>query len=616
MPMSSTAALSSRSGMPPSNAASRAMRPAQPPPTSTSDRARSSTATSASSSRATSAGASASSSSTVPAKRPIASVRTQSSTTTSTKRPHADSRPGSASSSRHASVAKEPTASRTAERSRSKTPVPSSIQASRERAARDREMSLDELAQGLPTQSSLRSSPFKRPAVVDPSERRRQVFRQIKVDLQRSERDGISIFPAIPASPAEARSLQRRLFGLVECYLDPSLGDLTSASFYSFLFLTLFPQSVDARRLRAKCLLLAGQGAIFPLLQERSQRGGAVAALAILEQGPVDIFGDLGCAQIWSEACKALGRRSEAEEVLAWCLQNATISSSSQPALPEEEMPELVGLDDRKAAAGLTQLGYLQKDAKQLEAATHHFMEARKRDPWNWGAWVGLCELDTAPEAKDAFASSQIRHAPTDFLDAVMISLGGIPTSESDLDNTMTGATSRTVAPVPQLKNGEASSARTSALTSQTAQRPGSRPTTTAGSGTANGVATAKRTKATPTTTTGSKRPVFGPGSAAAAFGIEGGGTEAQRSTTVTSRGPKPTTMNRTLSQARTNERPPSSLSSGSRSTVSEKEKPQQLKDTSLSVSRDSLRRSTRTDECARGPSAEDPVADEAVAAS
>ncbi|PWN28482.1 hypothetical protein BDZ90DRAFT_231468 [Jaminaea rosea] len=389
------------------------------------------------------------------------------------------------------------------------------------------------------------------------------IFHQLKADVLRG--DASAFFPQLPDPVLDEDALLARLVRLSEDYLHPEGHDICSASFYAFLALSLQPNSVPARRLRARCFLDGGQGSVLPFVPgQGSKRAGALAALATLEEGNNAVFADMECAKIWSQACVVLDRREEAEQVLKWCLASpdASTSTPNSPASRSEDPPELVSAVARQQAVSLCELGFMAKEGSRADEAEKHFLEARSKDPWNWRAWLGLCQLGVAPLPFAAFVDSAADHDAVEFLDQAIIALGGTP---SALEPAMAAM------PPP-----ESSHQVTSSSSSRPGiQRPGTRPTSSAT--TTAPAATAKRTKsgASPRPTSSSRNNAE---------------SSSQPQRLPASASATPAVMSRTLSQAKTNERPPSSLSNGS-AALPEKEK--QVND-SMTVTRDSLRRSTR----------------------
>ncbi|CAO1637445.1 unnamed protein product [Parajaminaea phylloscopi] len=424
----------------------------------------------------------------------------------------------------------------------------------------------DTASRGSVTRKAAAPTPAsERPSATAPV-RGNQIFHQLKADVLR----GDASFPEIAQAPLDLDALHDRLIALALAFLEPQTLDVLSASLYSFLALTIFPNSVAATRARAHCLLEAGQGAVFPFVTERSRRGGAAAALATLEEGPAEVFADEECAKIWSKACLVLGRAREAEAALSWCLEGGpqSVARAGPSDGARASVPVLVSQQDRQQGIMLAELGRIAQRDRDVVAAERNFAQARSKDPWNWAAWIGLCELGCAPLPSSAFPESVVRHDPLSFLDAATIALGGTPATIDSM--------------------GE--SAKQVSATAPAQQRPGSRLTAARDSKPAT--ATAKRTKSA--TEAGQTQGATA-GRTAAAFGIAAGAAPGPRSRTrnATSSTAAATSvgMSRTLSQAKTNERPPSSLSNTSNAAEKDKVAPPAEP---LTVTKDSLRRSTR----------------------
>lgn len=421
-----------------------------------------------------------------------------------------------------------------------------------------------------------------------PPLRGNDIFRRLKIEVFDAQ-DPSAIFPAVSTPPeVVAARLHDRLVALAQSYTDADTQDLESASLYSHLALTLYPESVLARKCRAQAFLLAGQGAVFPFTPHRSQRGGAAAALAVLEQGPSDVFADIECAQIWAQACRVLGRDKEAEEVLTWSLQgrskiaSTSAAGSKMPSISKPTPPALTTPNQRKEAIALIELADLHKGSRKYAQAEKHIHEARQRDPWNWRAWIRLCEIGVAPIEHAAFEDRLARHSPQSFLDSAILALGGDPTNlpearaaavaHDSQSAEITSCTAQTAAPQSSAEQPPMTcSTRDAVHTTSQHPRPGSRPTTSQDAG---GAPTAKRTKSL---------------TSRSAVGRNANGAALMTAQSAP--------MTRTLSQARTNERPPSSSSTASRSDgAPEKGKElAQSRATGVNVTKDSLRRSTRS---------------------
>lgn len=463
-----------------------------------------------------------------------------------------------------------------------------------------------------PTQSQSQSHPQPPQPL-----RGNEIFRRLKMEVLDAS-DPSAMFPkAAPSTEVDSTALHNRLVSLTKCYLDASSRDLFSASLYSYLALTFYPQSVPARRCRAQALLLAGQGATFPFTPHRSQRGAAAAAINVLEQGPPDVFADTECAELWAQACRLLGRDKEAEEVLTWCVQGREVGSSTSaaPATTSTDdtntasasasasaLPQLATLAQRKEAIALIELADLHRTSRKYAEAEKQLNEARRRDPWNWRAWVNLSELGVAPMAHASFGDQIVQHLPLAFLDSAIVSLGGDTASERQQKVSSSSAAAPVPAAAKQQPSQHDASNQAAAedappqlrSTSQHV-RPGSR--VTAGQDATSGT-TAKRTKSIPptagqrnTTTARSNLNGEAAGTATADRHV------APTATTTTTR---TSAMTRTLSQARTNERPPSTSGSSAPSD-GDPEKEKELAQARgvvaepVNVTKDSLRRSTRS---------------------
>lgn len=423
--------------------------------------------------------------------------------------------------------------------------------------------------------------PAAPPATAAPAPvRGNQIFHQLKADVLRG--DASTFFPQVSPQPLDRQALEARLLMLAESYLDAGSFEPFSASIYSFLALALFPESIAARRVRSRSLLEAGQGAVFPFCRESSARGGALAALEVLQSGPDDLFADVECAKIWSRACRILGRDREAEEVMVWSMENVAGSSSISVAAANNhsgKAPPVSTSSSRQEAITFLDLGDIARSHHRMEDAYRHYQHARSKDPYNWRAWTSLCELGTAPMAFAAFAETMCDHDASSFLDAAIVALGGTPSSQAEAHLQSASSDSNATSSIHQ---------RSGAGSQQPShQRPGTRPTAGAVSSGAS-TATAKRVKSGAITNgNAAVSRNTNAGRTAAAFGIENSGT----SNSTAKRSAPPLT--RTLSQARTNERPPSSLSntSGGPEKVKERDEQQQP----AINGKDTLRRSTRS---------------------
>lgn len=188
-----------------------------------------------------------------------------------------------------------------------------------------------------------------------------------------------------------------------------SSRDLTSATFYSFLALQLFPTSIEARRLHAICTLNGGQ--VFPFSStttSQNSNGGdlnngdnrissAQSAIHILESGPNDCFKDKGVALVYSQACEILGRFGDSKEAFQFASSSSSnhgteIGIGIKPLVgPIHPIPfnSTVSIGDRNKGIDRVRLANLLRNGNQLKEAEKIFKEVRELDGWNWSAWLG-----------------------------------------------------------------------------------------------------------------------------------------------------------------------------------------------------------------------------------
>ncbi|KAH8107198.1 protein prenylyltransferase [Cristinia sonorae] len=170
-----------------------------------------------------------------------------------------------------------------------------------------------------------------------------------------------------PTSP-----LSERFNSLVWSFLDAELH--RSALFYAERYYVNDPTNHDARHLFATVLLRAGQ---------------SHSAHHLVNQ-PADSR-CIGCLEIKSRCCTALGRHREARVALDETLADPNyVPGSSSSSRAAQTFPSRAALH---CTAGLTAM-----KGKQPDAAAASFREALKADPMMWEAFEGLCTLGFAPD--------------------------------------------------------------------------------------------------------------------------------------------------------------------------------------------------------------------------
>ncbi|PWZ01355.1 hypothetical protein BCV70DRAFT_172555 [Testicularia cyperi] len=189
--------------------------------------------------------------------------------------------------------------------------------------------------------------------------------------------------------------------------------DLCSATFFASYALCLDPSSIRARRLLARCSRLGGLNVVLPFSPagsagsanvsaaqlnsfDTNDVAGAQACIHTLQQGPSTTFRDTTSAKEYREACRTLGRTADAIEVVD-LLQDKVlgkrkaVDSSQTPAVTPP--PELVSPSSRYQSQLSTDQAYQAAKRHQIDKAKSHFRRALSKDPFNWRAWAGLCDV-------------------------------------------------------------------------------------------------------------------------------------------------------------------------------------------------------------------------------
>ncbi|SPO27137.1 related to nuclear protein bimA [Ustilago trichophora] len=223
---------------------------------------------------------------------------------------------------------------------------------------------------------------------------------------------------AITPSP---QLIARRLISLARSFLsihhdNASLDpldwelDLCSATFFSIYALCLDSSSILARRTLARCARLGGFNIVLPFSpsgsaasaavsaaklssQDPHDHAGAQACIHILQQGSASTFQDAGSAREYRDACRTLGRSSDAVQV-AGVLQDKVLGKrKAVDASPEDaSLSQPVSTQSRYHSQLQTDTAYHAASRGRIDEAQSGFVKALEQDPFNWRAWTGLCD--------------------------------------------------------------------------------------------------------------------------------------------------------------------------------------------------------------------------------
>ncbi|SNX85567.1 related to nuclear protein bimA [Melanopsichium pennsylvanicum] len=215
--------------------------------------------------------------------------------------------------------------------------------------------------------------------------------------------------------------IARRLLSLARSFLsvhhdnaspDPldSEFDLCSATFFSIFALCLDPNSTIARRTLARCARLGGFNIFLPFSpsgsaasatvsaaklssQDPHDLAGAQACIHILQQGSASTFQDAGSAREYRDACRTLGRSSDAIQV-ADVLQHKVLGKrkAADPSAEDSSLPQIVAPQSRHLSQLQTDAAYNAASRGHANEAQSSFVKALEQDPFNWRAWTGLCD--------------------------------------------------------------------------------------------------------------------------------------------------------------------------------------------------------------------------------
>ncbi|TKY86119.1 hypothetical protein EX895_004944 [Sporisorium graminicola] len=215
--------------------------------------------------------------------------------------------------------------------------------------------------------------------------------------------------------------IARRLISLARSFLalraedvcnDPSDWelDLCSATFFSIYAVCLDPASTIARTTLARCARLGGFNIVLPFSpsasaatatvsaaklssQDPHDVAGAHACIHILQQGSAATFHDAASAKEYRDACRTLGRPSDAAQV-SEMLRDKVLGKRKavDPAVQDTSLPQPVLAQARYHSQLHTDEAYNVASRGRIQEAQSSFMKALDLDPFNWRAWAGLCD--------------------------------------------------------------------------------------------------------------------------------------------------------------------------------------------------------------------------------
>lgn len=231
------------------------------------------------------------------------------------------------------------------------------------------------------------------------------------------------------------RLIVRRLVSLARSFLtilrdstalDPSECelDLCSATFFASYAVCLDTSSIAARRTLARCARLGGFNVVLPFApsgsaasasvsasslssQDSHDLAGAQACIHVLQQGSPAIFLDAGSAREYRDACRTLGRPSEAVKA-AELLQDKVLGKRRTLDIPVEDppLPQLVTSQSRYHSQLQTDTAYHAASRDRTDDARTDFLKALEQDPFNWRAWAGLCDTGYGAASADKHFSA------------------------------------------------------------------------------------------------------------------------------------------------------------------------------------------------------------------
>ncbi|KAJ9480215.1 Anaphase-promoting complex subunit CDC27 [Pseudozyma hubeiensis] len=215
--------------------------------------------------------------------------------------------------------------------------------------------------------------------------------------------------------------IARRLISLARSFLalnadqasqDPldSEIDLCSATFFSIYAVCLDPSSTVARSTLARCARHGGFNIVLPFSpsasaasaivsasrlssQDPHDTAGAHACIHILQQGSAASFQDAASAREYRDACRTLGRPSDALEV-AHVLRDKALGKRKAIELQNDDvpLPQTVSSQCRYQSQLQTDEAYSAASRGRSQHAQTAFIQALELDPFNWRAWAGLCD--------------------------------------------------------------------------------------------------------------------------------------------------------------------------------------------------------------------------------
>ncbi|CDU26093.1 related to nuclear protein bimA [Sporisorium scitamineum] len=210
--------------------------------------------------------------------------------------------------------------------------------------------------------------------------------------------------------------------------------DLCSATFFSIYAVCLDPTSTIARTTLARCARLGGFNIILPFSpsasaasatvsasklssQDPHDVAGAHACIHILQQGSTATFQDAASAKEYRDACRTLGRSSDAAKV-SEVLRDKVLGKRKAVDLADQDdpLPQPVSVQSRYHSQLHTDEAYNAASRGRIQEAQSSFAKALDLDPFNWRAWTGLCDTGYG-------AASASKHLGPSTLDRLYSSL-------------------------------------------------------------------------------------------------------------------------------------------------------------------------------------------------
>ncbi|CBQ72630.1 related to nuclear protein bimA [Sporisorium reilianum SRZ2] len=210
--------------------------------------------------------------------------------------------------------------------------------------------------------------------------------------------------------------------------------DLCSATFFSIYAVCLDPASIIARTTLARCARLGGFNIVLPFSPSASaasatvsaarlsshdphDMAGANACIHILQQGSAATFQHAASAKEYRDACRTLGRPSEAAQV-SDVLRDKVLGKrkAADPTDQDHSLPQPVSMQSRYHSQLHTDEAYNAASRARTNEAHSSFIKALDLDPFNWRAWAGLCDTGYG-------AASASKHLGPSTLDRLYSSL-------------------------------------------------------------------------------------------------------------------------------------------------------------------------------------------------